>query len=153
MPSRSSALMGFTLTWVALFLLALSGCRSQTQSRERQQSNLRPLAVFYGKFIGRHRGQPPANEAEFKAFLKTIPATELALFGVENVEGIFTSSRDQKPYIVLYGSPSSKAAESPDRVIAYEQDGAKGKRFVAFVIGKIDEVDEARFRQLVPNAP
>ncbi|MGO9110357.1 MAG: hypothetical protein ACLP9L_14130 [Thermoguttaceae bacterium] len=153
MPSRCGILAGVTVIWIASFFLAFSGCSSQTQSREREQSNLKPLAIFYGQFIGRHSGQSPANEAEFKSYLQTIPVTKLASFGVTNVDSIFTSSRDQKPYVVVYGCQSSTAAEAPDQVIAYEQVGRGGKRFVAFLVGKIDEVDDARFKQLVPDTP
>jgi hypothetical protein len=38
-------------------------------------------------------------------------------------------------------------------VIAYERTGDGGDRFVAFASGGVEEVDEDRFRQLVPDAP
>jgi hypothetical protein len=31
--------------------------------------------------------------------------------------------------------------------------GIDGKRFLGFVLGNIEEVDEARFQELVPAAP
>jgi hypothetical protein len=34
----------------------------------------------------------------------------------------------------------------------FEQQGKDGKRMVAYDVGKIEEVDEATFRQLVPEA-
>jgi hypothetical protein len=37
-------------------------------------------------------------------------------------------------------------------VIAYEQEGIDGKRFIATSVGAIEEVDAARFRELVPDA-
>jgi hypothetical protein len=36
--------------------------------------------------------------------------------------------------------------------VAYEQEGVDGKRYVATVVGAVEEVDEARFRELVPDA-
>ena len=37
-------------------------------------------------------------------------------------------------------------------VIAYEQEGVGGKRFIASSLGAVDEVDEATLAQLVPGA-
>ena len=34
-------------------------------------------------------------------------------------------------------------------VVAYEQTGVKGKRYVAYQTGRVELVDEARFQQLV----
>jgi hypothetical protein len=36
-------------------------------------------------------------------------------------------------------------------VIAYEQTGSMGKRYIATGLGGVEEVDEARFLQLVPK--
>jgi hypothetical protein len=36
---------------------------------------------------------------------------------------------------------------------AYEQEGVNGRRLIADTAGNIQEVDEATFRTLVPNAP
>jgi hypothetical protein len=36
-------------------------------------------------------------------------------------------------------------------IIAYEQTGVNGKRFVASSIGGIEEVDATRFQELVPT--
>ena len=38
-------------------------------------------------------------------------------------------------------------------IIAYEQTGVGDKRLVASSLGGVEEVDEARFRKLVPSAP
>lgn len=137
------------LTSVTALLLVLAGCTRQTANYQRQHSGLKPLAIFYGQFVGQHRGRPPADEAEFRSFLSSLPAERLKSFGVAEVGGIFTSSRDGKPYVVVYGPATPAAAGSPDRVIAYEETGLGGKRYVAFSTGKVDEVDEARFGQLV----
>ena len=132
-------------------LLVLAGCGHQTATYQRQHSSLKPLAIVYGQYVGQHRGRPPVDEAEFRKYLASIPAERLKSFGVAEVEGIFASSRDGKPYVVVYGPATAADAGSPDRVIAYEEVGQDGKRYVAFSTGKIDEVDEARFKQLVPG--
>jgi len=135
----------------ALCWLVVAGC-SHSASKATEESNLKPLAVFYGRFISQHRGQAPANEAEFKAFVKSLSKAELDGFKITDPESIFVSSRDGKPYATHYGAASGAAGPSGSPVIAYEQAGKGGKRFVATTVGAVEEVDEARFKQLVPTA-
>jgi hypothetical protein len=135
-------------------LLVCGGCGgTQSASHETETSNLKPLAIYYGRYIAQHRGQPPANEAEFKAFLSKIPAADLQAFNVASADDLLVSNRDGQPYVVIYGPPTGPA-EGPGKfpVIAYEKTGVGGKRYVASSIGGVEEVDEARFAQLVPNA-
>ena len=142
-----------TLLAAAFCLLCLAGCGSQSQSKPREQSNLKPLSIFFGQYRGQHRGEAPASEAEFKAFLGTISKEQLASFGVQDVNSLFLSTRDQKPYVILYGDASKNNPPGPAGfpVVAYEQEGVGGKRFVASS-GAVQEVDEAEFKRLVPGA-
>jgi hypothetical protein len=57
---------------------------------------------------------------------------------------LFTSPRDGQPYVVHYKQAGT--------VVAYERDGKDGKRLVAYPSGQVEEVDETRFKQLVPSA-
>jgi len=150
-PLARKGLLGIGLWLGTLAVCALpSGCGgTHRESQERQQSNLKPLAVFYGQFIGRHRGQPPASEKEFKEFIRSSGTRESAGFDVSDVESLFVSSRDQKPYVVLYGK---NAPAGKDRVVAYEQEGEGGRRFVANDLGNVQEVDEAQLKEMVPGA-
>jgi hypothetical protein len=133
-------------------LLSASGC-SDNQSAEREQSNLKPLAVFYGRYVGQHRGQTPPNEQEFRKFLEAMGKEHLLSMQVNSIDEVFVSSRDKKPYVVLYGLVSKTGNELPSAtVVAYEQEGKGGKRFIARLLGAIEEVDEAKFKQIVPNA-
>ena len=126
------------------------GCGSRRASQEREESTLKPLAVFYGQFTGRHQGRPPASEAEFKEFVRSLSSEELASFNVTDPEGLFISSRDGQPYVVIYGAPSGPPGPGGSPVVAYEQVGVGGKRFVASSLGAVEEADEARFKELVP---
>jgi hypothetical protein len=137
---------GLTLFWTM-------GCGSARESEEREQSNLKPLAVLYGQFTGQHRGQPPENEAQFREFVRTQGPAALASFGITDPESIFVSSRDGEPYVIRYGADQAgPPGTSEPRVVAYEKTGVGGKRFVANALGAIEEVDEARFKELVPDA-
>lgn len=134
--------------WVSA---ALMGCGGGHGSAAQESSNLKPLALLYGQYIGRHRGQPPPNESEFKQFIQKDGATLLATFAIADVDELFVSSRDQQPYVVLYGPTSGPPGPAGQPVIAYERDGVGGKRFVASSLGAVEEVDESKFREWVPS--
>ena len=123
-------------------------------NRAQEESGLKPLAIFYGRFVPQHQGKPPKDEAEFKAYLQEPQNLEelQKVFNVPNLDALFVSSRDQKPYVVIYG-PTSGEGPAGQPVVAYEQEGVNGKRFVASKMGAVEEVDEARFRKMVPSAP
>lgn len=144
--------LGMVLVFGALGTLGCGG--AQEQARRQEESRLKPLAIFYGQFTGQHRGKPPTSEAEFKEFIRTQGAEQLASFQVNNLETLFVSERDEKPYVVLYGEASKNSPPGPAGapVVAYEQQGVGGRRFVASSMGAVEEVDEARFKQLVPMA-
>lgn len=145
--------MRFLSLVLMLLVIASVGCGgTQSASQETESSNLKPLAVFYGRYVAQHRGQPPANEAEFKKFLSSLPPEELQQFAVDSVESLLVSSRDGQPYVVVYGKPTGPPLGPGGMpIIAYEQTGVNGKRFVASSIGGIEEVDAARFQELVPT--
>ena len=136
--------------------LACLGCGSPggEANRAREESGLKPLALFYARFVPQHQGKPPKDEAEFKAYLQEPQNLEelQKVFNVPNLDALFVSSRDKKPYVVIYG-PTSGEGPAGQPVVAYEQEGVNGKRFVASKMGAVEEVDEARFRKMVPSAP
>jgi hypothetical protein len=135
-----------------LACMAAAGCRSHSESRPREQSELKKLILVYSRYLSRHRGRPPANEAEFKKYVESLRPADLASFGVDDVSRIFVSDRDGKPYVVIYGQAKGPPGPGGSPVIAYEQEGKGGKRWVGTAVGAVEEVDEARFGQLVPTA-
>jgi hypothetical protein len=128
------------------------GCGGDSGGEEQQKSNLKPLALLYGQYTGQHQGQPPADEAQFKEYVRS-QSTMLESFQVTDPENLFVSSRDGKPYVIKYGAADGPPGPGGYPVIAYEQEGVGGKRFVASSVGAVDEVDEAKFKELVPGAP
>lgn len=154
---RFSISAGYLLTGIVVGWLGWMGCGGGSrESLQREQSTLKPLAILYGQYIGQHRGQPPPNEEAFRKFIEAQPPEMLKSLNVSSVDELFVSSRDGKPYKILYGEAAKKGppggpAGSP--VIAYEQEGQGGRRWVASSMGAIEEVDEARFKQLVPGGP
>lgn len=131
---------------MALFV-TVSGCGPSKQQVELE-SNIKAITVAYGRYFQSNRGQPPASEAEFRAFVETMPADQL---GVADPASLWTSSRDKQPYVVIYGNnPNPPGPSGP--VVVYESKGVNGRRYVGTSLGNTEEVTEERFRELVPSA-
>lgn len=109
---------------------------------------MRSIAVLYGRFAGAHEGTPPANEKEFREFIASQDASLLQSLGVASVDELFVSPRDSMKYEIVYGvSPGVPGTASP--VVAYEQYGYKGRRYVGYSSGMFEEVDEQKFQTLI----
>jgi len=136
--------------------LLLAGCSRTTQKAQaREESHLKKLAVLYMQYAAQHRGQGPASEAEFKSFVRSLPEAQRKSLGIEDVDALFISERDGKPYVIVYGVKGA-AAPGPGGagaapVIGYEQVGQGGSRYVANSLGALELLDEAAFRQRVPG--
>lgn len=128
------------------------GCSSGGRaSAPMQESTIKPLGLLYGQFMGQHQGRPPASEEEFKQFIRERGMGMLKQFNVPDVDSLFISPRDKQPYVVIYGGPKGPPALAGQPVIAYERQGVGGKRYVANSLGAVEEVDETKFRELVPQ--
>jgi hypothetical protein len=134
----------------AVICALLVGC-SESEPQE-ETSNLRLLSVLYGQYRAEHRGQVPANEQDFKAFAAAKINNPSSESDVVNVDELFISGRDGKPFAVKYRG--DKAWPLPE-AIAYEQDGSGGTRHVATVDGGQAEMSEEEFRNAksAPGAP
>lgn len=129
----------------SIAILAVSGCGPSKQQTE-QESNIKAITIAYGRYFQGNRGQPPATEAEFRAFVEKMPADQL---GVQDPASMWTSSRDNLPYVVVYGpNPNPPGPSGP--VVIYESKGVNGKRYIGTSLGNTEEVTEERFRELVP---
>lgn len=141
---------------IALLLLGVvAGCGGQGRSNQAQEeSPLKPVAKFYGEYTSQHQGKPPVDEAEFKAYLKDPKIVDRLKeeFKVTDIDKLLISPRDNKPYFIYYGAISKHSGPGGAPVVAYEQEGAGGKRFVASGLPAVAEVDDAEFRKMIPDA-
>lgn len=146
---RPLALLAPALPPIILILVtsACCGCSKSASKevRSAEQSNLKPLSILYGRFQASNENRPPANEADFKKYIKATGESTLKQFNTD-ADKLFVSPRDGQPYVVYYGK-----SVPPSGVIAYEREGVGGERIVAYPFGSVGLVDDARFRQLVPN--
>jgi hypothetical protein len=127
---------------------ASHGCSRSAEKRvlTSENSNLKPISIIYGQFQTTNQNRPPANEAEFKKYVKTAGESILKQFGTDP-ERVFISERDGQPYVVFYGKNVP-----PSGIVAHEQEGVGGQRVVAYPFGSVGLVDETRFQELVPGA-
>ncbi len=129
----------------------LVGC-GNSQKQAEEESTLKRLSILYGQYIGQHMGQPPADEAAFRTFVDGQSEQAKASWKLKDPADLWKSSRDQQPYVVIYGPATGPAGPAGQPVIAYESKGVGGKRHVASSLGAVEEVTEARFQELVPMA-
>ncbi|MCI0333491.1 MAG: hypothetical protein L0228_09740 [Planctomycetes bacterium] len=148
---RKSIGCRLTALAVAGALVGLSGCSSHVETKRAltaETSNLKPLSILYGQYTSRNENRAPANEADFKKFIQTSGQWMLEQFKTD-IDTLFVSSRDGQPYVVFYRDNPPPASG----IVAYERVGVGGERLVAQPFGGVEAVDDARFRELVPNAP
>lgn len=142
MPVRHASLASILL---AFLLTSLSGCGPKVDVESAElRSNMRALAVCYGDYMKTNRGRAPKSENALRSWIEKRGDEYLEVLHVDSIDDIFVSSRDNEPYVVIYGKPAN--------IIAYEAVGIDGKRYVADNLGVAMEVDAAKFAEMVPDA-
>ncbi len=111
--------------------------------------SIQKLSAIYTDYTAANKGSPPANVKQLKDWVGKQKKERLAQWGAEDLEATFTSPRDNQPYVIL---PVREDLAGPDTVMAHEQKGVGGKRFVLTAMGSAFEVDEAAFKMMVPGA-
>lgn len=152
----------FSLPLLAAFLavgLASLGCGKKGAGKvATEELRLRALAALYMRYFGQHGGQPPKDATEFKKFIQSLPAEQLdKMTQGEDIEKLFDSPRNAKPYVIRYGITQAlgapgKTGDGPPTapVFAYESEPVDGKRMVGFLTGQPKLVSEEEFDELVP---
>jgi hypothetical protein len=133
---------------LALNCLALTGCDEGEPSATETQ--LHHLATVYLNYVAA-TGTPPAAEqmlVKQMANLAPFVAAENPLPG-DGKSLPFRSQRDGAPFVVRYGQGISLAEGQAAPVIAYEQQGADGTRYVAYANGKVECLSDDEARRLI----
>lgn len=136
--------------------LWVTGCSEKQRTQPESERNLQALSVLFGRYASQNRGQGPPNEAEFKKFIRSLPAGQLEGVGVQggDIDRLFVSPRDQQPYGIAWKSMIGvPGPEGQAGMAIWEQTGVGGKRLVASGLGRIEEIDEATFQQRLQAVP
>jgi hypothetical protein len=141
----------FSLALVFAVTAAVAGCSdAPTKPKPITGSNLKKVAMLYMMYM-QNNTAPLTKDQQLIDFAKTRSPEGMKTLDIDvsQVEQYFTSSRDGKAYRLVFKLPPSDPTNPA--VVAYEQVGVGGKREVGFSNGNVEDVDETRFRQLVPN--
>jgi hypothetical protein len=124
------------------FAAALVGCSGKDGGALKEEmSHVRLLTNVYSMAASK-LGHVPHDQQEFKQTIAAL-AVKPEKMKVGSIDELFVSERDGQPLVVVYG-----ALPKDSDVVVYEQTGVDGKRQVGHRIGMVEEVDEARYKEL-----
>jgi len=132
---------------VALFPMVIGcGPRIEPQPLSPGEARIRKFGLIYQEYMGSQHKRP-ASIDELKTWSKKLSKTRLTELEIPDVEEVFVSPRDQHPYVLVRGGPTGTW-----QVVAHEKVGEGGKRYLFTAMGSFPELEEAAFKQVVPNA-
>jgi hypothetical protein len=135
-----------------LVVCTVISCRQQTGPISQEQTNLSWLGSMYAMYIGANQGQPPQTIDDLRKFvIQRTSAAELSRLKVSDVNQLFISPRDGKPFVMVSYKklPTREGGQQPP-VVLYEADGQNGERAVAFPGGNTQVVNASELSSLLP---
>lgn len=145
--SKRSALICCTLV-----LSILAGCGGEINPNEAlakvNSTNAQRLANLYFTFHTNNEWRGPADDAEFKNYIRGLDTEKLSRIGVDSnqIDALFVSERDGEPFKIRYAVNGS--AMGSTEPVVFESRGVDGKRQVAFLNMTQREVDDAEYQSL-----
>jgi hypothetical protein len=130
------------VTLLLLFVAVAFGCGERNSTPTLHESNLRMVAVLYSQFVSAHGGEIPRDADNFGTFVQSLGPGVLERAGLAGLDELLLSRRDGKPFAIHYKSVDWKL----NHVIAYEQEGASGTRYIASDLGAVSEITEQEFQ-------
>jgi hypothetical protein len=135
----------------------LIGCTSRTDPDSAIASvnttNIQRLANLYFTYQSQHDWRGPADEANFKSFLRGYNPHKLTRIGVDpnDLDKLFISERDGQPFKIHYGVLGSAMGSSAP--VIFESTGNGEKRLVGFLDMQQREVDDSEYNSLWSATP
>jgi hypothetical protein len=143
--SRALAASAAVSLAAAVLLSVISGCGGSAAVSAEPEAKQRLTGLFQlYKFYCEKNKKAPANEQALRDFAKTLTPEERTSRKIgDDLEGIFVSPRDGEKFVIRYnlmvtGGGSSKG-------VAWEAKGKDGRRFVALLMGYVEEYSEPMF--------
>jgi len=102
------------------------------------------VAKWRQLYLANHGRKPPADEAEFLAFIEKKMQERGETFDRDT---FLVSPRDGQKYVIQYGKESANLGENS--VAVHEKEGYRGKVLVAFESARSSEVDAAELPSLL----
>ena len=141
---------GVVAAFVGAVSIASVGCsrdKTAEQVGEMNKSNIQRISNMYAAYQNMKGSGGPKDEADLKAWIREYAPDKLAMMKIDvnNLDGLFTSERDGKPFKIRYKVGGGRGSMDP---VVFEQDGVGGKKEVGYTGGKVEEVDDATYTQL-----
>lgn len=143
---------------ILLFLGMVTGCSDSVDPNDAVASanstNLQRVTSLYLTFQQEHDWRGPADEAEFKEFVRSYDPARLARINVDpnKVEELFKSERDGEPFKIRYDVPGNMMGSTEP--VVFESVGVGGRRMVGFLSMEQREVDNEEYETLLAgNGP
>ena len=116
-------------------------------------TNIQRLANLYFTFQSEHEWRGPADEAEFKSFLRKYDPHKLSRIGVDPnaLDKLFISEGDSQSFKIRYGVLGSAMGSSAP--VIFESAGDGKHRLVGFLDMQQREVDESEYNALWSAKP
>ena len=126
-------------------LAAVAGCGRQIAPPEPEAKvRLQKLLQLYKVYVEKNKKGAP-DEKALRDFGQKLTAKERDEYLIgEDLDGIFTSPRDNQKFVVVY---NLRLDPSQSRAVAWEATGKGGNRFVALSMGYVEEYDEETFKE------
>ena len=130
----------------ALLLPGASGCgRGGGGTEPEAKVRLTKLLRLYQLYEEKNKKGPPDEQA-LRAFGQKLSPQERDEYLIgDDLDGIFTSPRDNQKYVVRYNL--QPGAGGVTRAVAWEATGQGGLRYVALSVGYVEEYDAETLRQ------
>lgn len=127
------------LFWTMLYVVPVVGCGGKNAGPSRERADINAIATAYRSYA-QARGGPPQNEQLLREFIQSLPDEKRTALHATDIDSVFVSPRDKKPYFVAYGE---KTKGRIPHYFIYEQEGSGGKRWAACSMGYVSEVNQA----------
>jgi hypothetical protein len=136
------------LAVLAIFFVGCSGGPRKDDLAPEEKHVLK-VASLYNDFRAGHQGKAPRDAQELKDWAKNLKKEELTNRGIEDLDKVFVSPRDNQPYVLVKPEAPMGPRGTPPMVWVYEKTGVDGKRMAAGAMGNAFEMDEDQFKKYV----
>ena len=119
----------------SLLLTFLIGCAPTPQKIDPTRDRLARISSAYLRAC--QQGTPPTKQEELTPLLKA----------TEPPADTFLSERDHQPFVIVW-NVNALAPQDRIPILAYEQQGREGKRFVVDTMQNVREIAANEFAQL-----